>query len=71
VSNGLGYIEFELCKLLRVTPKELGEKRRRDPDGLRFLELSMMDRWNKEYEAHKKAESKSKSGKGIKRIRRK
>jgi hypothetical protein len=50
VESNIGYLEYEICKFLRITPKELGRKRIEDPAGVYFLELAMIDRWNKEAE---------------------
>ena len=57
----MGYLEFELCKTFGWTPDELGERRRRNPDGIRFLEYSIIHRWEKEIEARKKAERQARS----------
>jgi hypothetical protein len=54
VESNLGYVEFEMCKFLRITPKELGKRRKNDPAGMYFLESSMIHRWNKEAEHIKK-----------------
>lgn len=54
MESNLGYIEFEMCKFLGITPKELGKRRKYDPTGVYFLELSMIYRWNKEAEHIKK-----------------
>ena len=49
-----------MCKLLRVTPRELGEKRRKDPVGMAFLERHLIYRLEKEAEMRKKLEKKRK-----------
>jgi len=62
-------MEFEICKLLRVTPKELGDKRRKDPQGVEFLQRAIIDRWDREMKAHEEAERKAKRGKkSIRRV---
>jgi len=57
VESNLGYLEFEMCKFLKVTPKELGKRRYNDPAGVYFLESSMINRWNKEAEVYRKQKS--------------
>ena len=54
MESNLGYLEFEVCKLLGITPKELGRKRKDDPGGVYFLESSMIHKWNKEAESYRK-----------------
>jgi len=61
VESNLGYLEFELCKEWGLTPKELGEKRKHDPEGVSFLERTMIYRWEQQHKAHKEAERKSKA----------
>jgi len=56
-----------MCDFLKVTPRELGEKRRKDPIGVSFLERFMIYKWQKENEARKKIDSKAKRGKSIRR----
>ena len=63
MESNLGFMEYELCKEWKLTPKELGEKRRNDPEGVAFLELSMIHRWKKEEEARKEAERKARAKK--------
>ena len=55
-----------MCKLLNVTPRELGEKRRLDPIGIAFLERHLIYRLEQEAKARKKAEqaARSRSKKG-------
>ena len=48
-----------MCKEFKLTPKELGVKRRNDTDGVTFLERSMVHRWTKEREARNEAKAKS------------
>lgn len=67
VNSGLGQLEFELCKLLGKTPREIGELREKDPLGIKFLEECILWRKKKELEALKKAEQKAKAS----RLRRK
>ena len=50
-----------MCKEFKLTPKELGVKRRNDTDGVTFLEQSMVHRWTKEREARNEAERKAKA----------
>lgn len=40
--------------MLGLTPKELGDKRERDPIGVAFLERTIIYRMNKKAEAHEK-----------------
>jgi len=70
VDSGLGQLEFELCKLLGKTPKEIGELRRKDPDGVAFLEYCILWRKKKELEALKKHEQELKRAKARARARR-
>jgi len=49
-----------LCSLLHKTPREIGELRQKDPEGIRFLEECILYRKKKEYEAYKKLEQKAK-----------
>jgi hypothetical protein len=60
VESSLGYIEYEICQFLHLTPKELGKKRKYDPTGIQFLELHMAHRWNKEAEERKKLDQEMK-----------
>jgi len=46
--------------MLQVTPKELGEKRKANPQGIEFLERHLIYRWNEEAKARKKAEKEAK-----------
>jgi len=71
VTSGLGYLEFELCKLFQVTPKELGQQRVKDPTGMAYMERTLIHRWETEVKARDEAERKAKTGKGKKNIRRK
>ena len=52
-----------MCSLLKKTPKEIGELRRKDPLGIRFLEECILWRKKKELEAIKKAQQKMKGRK--------
>lgn len=65
VSSGIGQLEFELCSLLHKTPREIGELRRNDPLGVRFLEECIIWRKKQEYEALKKAEMQARKKKFI------
>jgi hypothetical protein len=63
VESNLGYLEFELCNMLHITPKELGVKRQQDPLGIMFLERHFIHRWNEKVKAMKKQESELKKRK--------
>jgi len=55
-------LEFEICKLLHVTPKQLGTLRYEDPVGISFLERSLVYRWKQRVDQQKEIERKSKRG---------
>lgn len=61
MESNLGYLEYEMCSLLSVTPKQLGELREKDSKGLAFLEYSFIHRKKKEYDEWKKREAERKS----------
>ena len=71
MNSGVGYLEFELCKLFQVTPKELGQQRAKDPMGMAYMERTLIHRWEVEVKAKDEAERKAITGKGKKSIRRK
>lgn len=50
-----------MCKEFKLTPKELGKKRRDDRDGITFLEQHMVYRWTKERQARQEAERKARA----------
>ena len=50
-----------MCREFKLTPKELGRKRREDTDGITFLEQFMVHKWTKEREARKEQERKMKA----------
>lgn len=49
-----------MCKTLGITPKELGEKRKENPYGIYFLEMSIIEEYNRKAEANKRAKAKAK-----------
>ena len=69
VESNLGYLEYELCGFLHLTPRELGKRREEDQSGVAFLEREMIHKWEKEAEARDKAKIKSKGrGKNVRRV---
>ena len=71
MESNIGFLEFELCKFFRNTPKQLGKLREEDPLGISFLELSMIKKWNQTAKEQEKREMESKRKAGGKTIRRK
>lgn len=60
MESNLGYLEYEMCSLLSVTPKQLGVLREENPLGLAYLERSFIYRRQQEYEANKKQQDEMK-----------
>jgi len=58
---------MELCKILNVTPKQLGKLRRDDPRGIYFIENYIAWEASEKHKAYKEAEKKSKLHKGRRR----
>lgn len=52
---------MELCKLLKKTPMELGELRKKDPLGMAFLEQHIIWEYQEKEKVYKEAERKSRS----------
>jgi len=50
-----------MCKTLHCTPSELGQARRRNSKDIEFLELSYIKQKEREIEANKELQKKSKS----------
>ena len=70
MESNLGYLEFEMCSLLGVTPKQLGEFREKDPIGIIFLENHYIYRKVEEHKAIEKSNKTSQRKSGGKIIRR-
>ena len=69
MESNLGFLEYEICGFLHITPKELGKKRLEDPSGIAFIERLMIHKWEKEAEARDEAKRKSKGrGKNVRRV---
>ena len=60
MESNVGYLEYEMCSFLHVTPKQLGDLREKDPTGLTFLERTFIHRKNEENKAWKKRQAESK-----------
>lgn len=50
-----------MCKLLSCTPDELGYARRRNREGISFMERMIIHKLEQEAKAHKEAERKAKA----------
>jgi len=61
VESNVGHLEFKMCELLNCTTLELGEKRRRDPRGVAFLERHVIWEANEKDKHYKEMERKSNS----------
>jgi hypothetical protein len=48
-------MELELCEMLNCTPKELGDKRIKEPQGIEFLERAILNRYKEKEKAYKEA----------------
>ena len=57
-------MEYEVCKFLHMTPMQVGELRRKDPAGVRFIELTMVHRSKEQEKQQKEMERKSKAKRG-------
>jgi hypothetical protein len=64
VESNLGYLEYEMCSLLNVTPKQLGRLREDDPTGLAFMERSFIHRKVVEHEMYEKQKKEAEKAKG-------
>lgn len=67
VQSNIGFLEYEVCQFLHVTPMQLGALRKKDPAGIRFIEQHYIYRRKEEEKHHKEMERKAKSKKGGKR----
>jgi hypothetical protein len=50
-----------MCEFLSCTPKELGKRRIKDPEGIAFLEQHIIWKAEEEHKAYKEMERRSKS----------
>ena len=58
---------MELCRFFHDTPQEIGERRRKDPAGIRFIEKKIIWEYQERDKEHKKLEREAKSRKGKRR----
>ena len=63
VESNIGFLEYEMCQFLRVTPRQLGKLRHDDPAGISFLEQHFIHRKKEEAKHYKEMEKKAKSRK--------
>lgn len=45
MNSGLGHLEYEICSLLNITPKKLGQLRISEPDSINFFQMYLLNKW--------------------------
>jgi hypothetical protein len=56
-------MEIEICRFFHETPMQIGERRRKDPAGIRFIEKKILWECKEREKQQKEIERKAKSGK--------
>jgi len=60
-------MEIELCRFFHETPQQIGERRRKDPAGIRFIEKKIIWEYQEREKHEKELERKAKARKGKRR----